>query len=65
MGYFDGFRKDGRNSYYGGHRHPVFHDISHAYVLSACCVLLVAFAIIVLGNRGKEVRLRHTELSAV
>ena len=56
MGFFDGFRKDGRNSYYVSRDNPVFYDVTHLYIILFCTVITTAFIILILGTRGREVR---------
>ncbi len=65
MGYFDGFRKDGRNSYYAGRHVPVFYDVTHLYLISFCLVIVVTYVIIVLGTRGREVSPSESEPNSV
>ncbi len=60
MGWFDGFRDNGENTWYSEHRSAVYADITQVIVITVCAVVTAALVIMVIGTRGKEVRSPNT-----
>ena len=55
MGWFDGFREHGHNTYYGDRRNPVLADVTHMVVILVCIMFSAALVLVIIGTRGREV----------